>query len=631
MLAVFATVLCGAGATRTARAAGWNITYIVNGQNNSSTSTPATTPWRPTNGTPYGGRGYGGIANGDPGGTANATSPINSSGGYNAGAASTSGNVTVVFDWSTSSPVPSVLSFSIKSRAWVATGAYSPIKVAADTGSDTQVFTPSTGTGITIYTNITPTDYVGNLSADATKFISIATNGRTHIEWKSPTLSASASFGGLIGRAPSMSPISADANTDLHADIQTRGVVISSDVEPSYSKWVAPLPPVPNPLPTWCYLKDANGNLIKDANGNYSMDLGAGHEVLWADTNNGVYAVKDQGKSDGSMTVDSAATGTMGQYSDPQNGAVTTIFWYGGATFYANYSGFTNPTFDWGLGPTGSISTSSVFTVVDYEQHNLSGPPGLKLGHGTAPSPTSIPVSLVVTDSATGLKSPAATYQVNWHAPLENRKFLVNLQTIYDYDTGASNWVPMNTPITVTTQPANIIWSLLGGGTAIGSASGSVWVEGELGPIIDLALTSANYVVTTVAPGPVVTTPTFSYGDYADAINREEDIQTGAAPSTNYPRVGGLLPSELADAAASLTDAGHVTNDTFYSSISGKIQGKIVVARPQTTDQWGGDSYNHNGFANTTRYVIQAEQAPIYVSQVSFNGVTQMMSPPTKS
>lgn len=158
------------------------------------------------------------------------------------------------------------------------------------------------------------------------------------------------------------------------------------------------------------------------------------------------------------------------------------------------------------------------------------------------------------------------------------------------------------------------------------SAAGVVFLEGEAAPIFDLLMTDANYGITTLAPTAQVIQKNFTYDDYAQAIQREQAIQTSQAPPTNCPTVAGLTPGDLAIAFGGLTSSGNANADPSWS---GRPRGKFVVATPWETDQWQGDIYNHNGFSNVTNYTITGDKTIDYVAQVSFGGITQMMAPPS--
>jgi len=228
MLATFASVLCGVGATRTAHAAGWQITYTRQGQSVSQGDGPYTSTWSP---------GPSSFPNdpGTVGGNASASVRQSSSGTYPAYGASSQGTLTVIFDWVKSSyetaPVPANLAFKVSAYTYASGYAWSPVTLTATTGFSSEVRTPAKGTGVTASTS-TPPRYSGLLTTRVAQIIMIPTNGQTHIVWKLPPLTAVSSVQAMTTKAPSGSLI-ADAETGERVDLSNYGLYISRSGAPT--------------------------------------------------------------------------------------------------------------------------------------------------------------------------------------------------------------------------------------------------------------------------------------------------------------------------------------------------------------------------------------------------------------
>ncbi len=457
--------------------------------------------------------------------------------------------------------------------------------------------------------------------------------GSTEVQYTFP-LETKATTQQMPAPDPS-NPPSVSGQFLLQAQVVTVGVAITSDIETSWKKFTG----AASDLPDAYKKRDSSGNLINEPN-----DKAVLVTPNATDPGKNIWKIACLRSADGKMTVESAAD----YLGDKSGGTLSNQKWWGAfawAKMRANTQGYSIPEWEWsysGGTATGRASLGFASKGTDKQEigigHFSPGTDannyyttGFDLGSTlSAPSvkSTTFTVKVDDTDPSRPTNLLSDSYTVKWHAPLENAAMTTVLKKDTNYDQSASDWVPMNTPIDVTVQPGNVTWSLLGGGTALLSAAGVVFFEGEAAPIFDLVMTAANYGITTLAPSPIVKHDNLSYDYYADAIRRQQEIQTGQADPTNFPRVAGLSPSELSDAAASVTNAGNVTSDPFYSQKSGSIRGKIVVARPWENDQWQGDLYDHNGFTNATTYNLKGDRAPIYVSQLSFNGITQMMTPP---
>lgn len=401
-------------------------------------------------------------------------------------------------------------------------------------------------------------------------------------------------------------------NFYLKSELTSYFSFISSDIETSWKKGTGALPEI--------YTK-----LGADGTPRYGSQQVAGQNTP-NDASDDVWKLECIQGSDGSMTVESAATWNFENVFTPEGESSPTYFWYGSGVFTAHHTGFNSPTYSWKVNANTGVEDGDTLTLIDYTSSNPFGPRRLDLGTGRHLPTRSSAIAVTVTDP---MVSITGHYSVNWHEPLENPIKGEQLDAHTNYDTSASSWTPINTPITVTVEPANIAWSLLGGGIALGGA-GTAFVGSPVGAVVGLALTAAGLVLSESAPQDITFTRTFNYGDYADAIGREYSIQTGQTSSDdNHWRIAGLDVSELQDAYNGLTDAGNVTGDPFYSAHSGSIQGRIAVARPWEKNEWKGDIYNKNGFSGVADYNLEQEQAPIYVSLVSFFGDTQPMPRPT--
>ena len=118
-------------------------------------------------------------------------------------------------------------------------------------------------------------------------------------------------------------------------------------------------------------------------------------------------------------------------------------------------------------------------------------------------------VKVTATDSD-GVKAEDSI-AITWHLPLENVQPDYAYADVSDirYQT-ASSWVVLNMPVTVTYNAPSVWWSIAGTGTTV-LAGGAAFLPPPVDAIVGLALIGANIGITSAAPNPVVTQPTFSY------------------------------------------------------------------------------------------------------------------------
>jgi len=128
----------------------------------------------------------------------------------------------------------------------------------------------------------------------------------------------------------------------------------------------------------------------------------------------GPYPLKNKRAADGAMIVDSRATKRIITLADGSKKAR----WYGGGTFQAITSGFSQPSYSWDIGSNKNAATASYLTVIDDAQFNPFGPWSLKLADDRLPVNlnTIFKVNVTDTDGVVG----SSTYTVKWHKPFEN-------------------------------------------------------------------------------------------------------------------------------------------------------------------------------------------------------------------
>ncbi len=281
--------------------------------------------------------------------------------------------------------------------------------------------------------SVTPVSFltISTQGASPTHNSVTKTDGSLYVTYAMPPLSATLRV--TMGRYPDPAydggeqgdNVTATVGVLPHYALDPHQLWISSDIEPSYKKFTAPLPPAPNPLPDYCYRKNPDGSFKTDGAGSRQMDIGAGRPVLWADSKNGLYAIQCQRNPDGSVAVESAAK--MDSFSKN---------WFAWNYFTANTVGFpSRTTYKWSLdgsfvGPEfhDSQDNSIVANGGDAKNMHLAkginsggvlvgGESHVELGGSSGAIASSSSARVNVADP-NGV-SLASSYNINWHYPFE--------------------------------------------------------------------------------------------------------------------------------------------------------------------------------------------------------------------
>jgi hypothetical protein len=396
----------------------------------------------------------------------------------------------------------------------------------------------------------------------------------------SKIISTSYNVAGYSGTTYNNANVNVGVNSIIKFKAQedNRGVLITSDIEPSYY----------------------NGG-----------ENGVGYFIPTTDRRLHIR------NADGSMTVDSVAHWMPGDSS-----------WFGGGVFTAVANNFASPIYVWAL-PTGALNPtySQDYSSVDlsFQSHTYTNgytanptiaTKGINVGGDL--SATSLGAFSTFKVTATDIDGVAGTntYTVLWHKPLERMLHSpwVSATEGYNHDHQASDWTNLNNPITVTVKPAHVGWSIAGGGLALLAGATSLFFSGGTSVYVGLALSAAGLTFTAADPGPEEFTPTFDYDMYADAIRKQYNKNQGV-PGTENDQ-DSVFPDYIANEAyQTLTSSGNAANDPYFMEEG--LQGKIVIARKWKQQPWFGEKYDKHGYVGLDHYDITKEDfTPLYVHQV---------------
>lgn len=366
LLMMAAGVLCGSGTLKRAHAQ-WQIRSEGQGTKSQQAggANPINGKWTP---------------NGLPSTTYDASVTSSGSAGQNI-KASTTGTVTLICTWT--GPVQSLPKML-------------PLKITSSAGGGiTWAPTPLTQPSFVVtanngFKNLSNPNGPGTVLGEY--YVTFMTNGQTTFR-----IPVSLSSSGVTTAPSGVYYVIITMSAGASALIAPRGVAITSDIDQSYYK--SPTAPTPVPRPT----------------------VGAGTPTPRPQPTQAPVQFSDppawklpvQPKADGSMTVESAATLSLGVDAN----LLATPYWYGGGVFTANTAGFTSPSYSWDVGSNNGVYNGNPLTLVDYPQYVLGGPKTLTLGTGIPLPITSTSFAVKVTDSVGSLSN---AYTVNWHETLEN-------------------------------------------------------------------------------------------------------------------------------------------------------------------------------------------------------------------
>ncbi|MDQ3814828.1 MAG: hypothetical protein M3347_12870, partial [Armatimonadota bacterium] len=542
--ATLALALLGGG-LKSAQAAHWELTYKAEGENREGN--PGTTgKW--TYGDPQTGefQSQDGIniyslyswRDGD------------SNGDYPAFSTYADGKVTVVLTWTkdddeeTLPEAPEVVS------CWVSVEAN-----AGYTGQDSDsIVTVDVGSGPGIHeeggevvdlgedgSDYTPDVYAHGKSAWGSYLMTVPVPaGQTKVEVTLPLLAKVESH---EGNSPLANGAFNGGQQNVHAALQAtyypRGVVITSNLEPSYQK-VTDAGALPR-------TKDANGNWVVDTSKLRDPNSYPGA---------GPWAVAVQRQPSGKINTHSAA-----RWYKPGGGDFQA--WLGGDRFEANVVGFTNPTYAWSVTGGEAISqngsTQKTHDLMVGLPNPLAGSYyGIKLG--SQPNASDLvaasTVKVDVTDSNGTLSN---TYNINWHKPTDNWKkinttaypklifpkpgFFVDSnnqeQTVIEPNRTFNFEIPapvveFNYKNGLTT--GRVVLGVAGAGVGIWAVAAGTAAAAMLGAEITLGLTVAAGVTSIVAgniPDPTLEPRVADYAEYKANMRLQKEINDARAADPN--------------------------------------------------------------------------------------------------
>lgn len=406
---------------------------------------------------------------------------------------------------------------------------------------------------------------------------------------------------------------------------------ISSDIEPSYGKvdgasTIGPslpytvVPDSSSPTGFTTIVDQTKLNPLTPYYLNYGLfnPIGSTNPPdYWnGPVSKGPWGVFQERKPDGSMQVDTVAAGQLvapEQGSPFNSDGALQMHWTRTGKLTANTVGFVNPTFKWNTSVVDAFGTHDFGNVKSIDVNGV----GMHWGSFSGDTKN---YSVTVTDSPSGVAS-TNSYTVTYHAPLENIETTTKT-TNRQYDDGASSWTPFNRSLEVKIRNGQIGITF---DTAQQWAAGVDKVFGAAGMNIKtaVAVDKLGYAITGQSAIPSVEQKTFSYDEYAQAVRREVEIQANGGNSyhTFFPL------SDLSTAAATLTDNGHVENDSYWMNHQDTIQGRVVVSMDTLSRQHAADLYDARGFEGKTTYYSTASGAPLYVWQVRVGANTSTEQP----
>ena len=312
--------------------------------------------------------------------------------------------------------------------------------------------------------------------------------------------------------------------------------------------------------------------------------------------------------------------------------------WMGSTQFNANQSGFTSPTFQW-TKPSGAIggrtSDSSLdLTIADAGIGNYVQGIGLGGDAGGQGMTSTSNAKVTVSDPNVTLSSD---YTVNWHVPFEwdsapvvsaGAPILFSQQGyVVDGNGNYSTTLEINVPAKINIEPkvtqfklvtkdsVNAFGAILGVGSAVsGAVAAATVVTGVgLGPPgwIALGLAVAGGGATYVAGQMPASSPvdiSVNYGQYKADMRFQKMINDARALDPNaYPNEIPRCTNNVTFVNAAVQridelEAEYGANDNSVWDHDGNYKRNLtctaVAGRLADVEDWSGDQYQHNGFAD---------------------------------